>query len=153
MNLRRRRKLIAVALIVLGAGAATALALRAFQQNLLYFYSPGQVVRGEAPVHRKFRIGGLVVAGSVKRNPGDLSVSFVLTDTQNEIRVSYDGILPDLFREGQGIVANGELRPDGTFAASEVLAKHDEKYMPPEVADALKRAGNHLDYSRFKQQR
>ena len=99
MNLRRRRKLITIALIVLGAGAATALALRAFQQNLLYFYSPGQVARGEAPANRKFRVGGLVVAGSVKRNPGDLSVSFVLTDTQNEIRVNYDGILPDLFRE------------------------------------------------------
>lgn len=151
MNLRRRRIAITLGLILIGAGAATGLALKAFQENLLYFYSPSQVTAGEAPSSRKFRIGGLVAAGSVKRDAHSLAVTFVLTDTLNDIAVSYDGILPDLFREGQGIVANGELRPDGTFAAAEVLAKHDENYMPPEVADALKAAGAQIPISAFRQ--
>jgi cytochrome c-type biogenesis protein CcmE len=130
-----------VIFIVAGVGIATALALKAFQSNLLYFYSPVQVAAGEAPTARPFRIGGLVVEGSVKRNPENLVVRFTLTDTLEEIKVDYEGILPDLFREGQGIVANGQLQPDGTFKAFEVLAKHDENYMPPEVADALSKAG------------
>ena len=146
MNPRRRKLMLSVTFIVLGMGVATALALKAFQQNLLYFYSPAQVAAGEAPTTRPFRIGGLVVAGSVKRDVESLAVRFVLTDTLREITVDYEGILPDLFREGQGIVANGRLRPDGTFEASEVLAKHDENYMPPEVADALTAAGVQLPY-------
>jgi cytochrome c-type biogenesis protein CcmE len=141
VNPRRRKILLSVIFIVIGVGIATALALKAFQSNLLYFYSPGQVVAGEAPTERPFRIGGLVVDGSVKRNPENLVVRFTLTDTIEEITVNYEGILPDLFREGQGIVANGRLLPDGTFEAFEVLAKHDENYMPPEVADALSKAG------------
>jgi len=141
MNPRRRKLLLSVIFIVAGMGIATALALKAFQANLLYFYSPMQVVAGEAPTARPFRIGGLVVEGSVSRNPESLAVKFTLTDTLEEINVTYDGILPDLFREGQGIVANGQLLPDGTFDAFEVLAKHDENYMPPEVADALAKAG------------
>lgn len=144
MNPHRRKLLLSVIFIVAGVGVATALALKAFQANLLYFYSPAQVAGGEAPTARPFRIGGLVVEGSVKRNPANLVVSFTLTDTLEEIIVSYEGILPDLFREGQGIVANGHLLPDGTFEAFEVLAKHDENYMPPEVADALSRAGAEL---------
>ncbi|MBI2993755.1 MAG: cytochrome c maturation protein CcmE [Gammaproteobacteria bacterium] len=152
MNPRRRRIVIAVAVMLIGVGTAAALALRAFQENLLYFYSPTLVAAGEAPANRKFRIGGLVVPGSVMRNPDTLAVSFALTDTLHQVRVNYEGILPDLFREGQGIVANGELLADGTFGATEVLAKHDENYMPPEVADALKAAGSSLDYSKFKHQ-
>jgi len=144
MNPHRRKLLLTVIFIVIGVGSATALALKAFQANLLYFYSPVQVAAGEAPTARPFRIGGLVVEGSVARNPESLVVKFTLTDTLEEINVSYDGILPDLFREGQGIVANGNLRADGTFEAFEVLAKHDENYMPPEVAEALSRAGAEL---------
>jgi cytochrome c-type biogenesis protein CcmE len=147
MHPRRRRMLVGIVLIVLGMGTATGLALRAFQENLLYFYSPSQIAAGEAPAARAFRVGGLVVDGSVSRDPQSLAVSFVLTDTLNEVRVFYDGILPDLFREGQGIVANGRLREDGAFAAAEVLARHDETYMPPEVADALTRAGAQMPHA------
>jgi cytochrome c-type biogenesis protein CcmE len=115
---------------------ALTLAGRAFQENLLYFFSPSQVSAGEAP-HRAFRLGGMVVKDSVKREPGSLTIRFVLSDFAHEVPVQYTGVLPDLFREGQGIVARGRLESDGTFVAEEVLAKHDEKYMPPEVADAL----------------
>jgi len=118
-------------------GIAVAFALNAFRQNLLFFFSPSQVLAGEAPPNHAFRVGGLVVGGSVLRTPGVLTVHFKVTDTVNQLAVEYDGILPDLFREGQGIVAQGELRDDGVFVASEVLAKHDENYMPPEVADAI----------------
>ena len=150
MNPRRRKILFSVIFIIVGMAAATALALKAFQENLLYFYSPSQVVAGEAPSSRNFRIGGLVVVNSVERDPETLFVQFKLTDTLQEVTVNYEGILPDLFREGQGIVANGQLRADGSFAASEVLAKHDENYMPVEVADALKKAGADMpfDYTR-----
>ncbi len=150
MNPRRRKILFSVIFIITGMAAATALALKAFQENLLYFYSPSQVVAGEAPSSRNFRIGGLVVVNSVERDPETLFVQFKLTDTLQEVTVNYEGILPDLFREGQGIVANGQLRADGSFAASEVLAKHDENYMPVEVADALKKAGADMpfDYTR-----
>ena len=132
-------------------GIATFLALRAFQENLLYFYTPSQVYNGEAPKSRPFRIGGLVSEGSVVRNPQNLEVAFVLTDTLHDIRVTYKGILPDLFREGQGIVANGRLGGDGVFVADEVLAKHDENYMPPEVADALDKAGVKHTYGRYRE--
>lgn len=141
MNKRRKKILLGVVLMVTGIGVATALALKAFQSNLLYFYSPSQVASGEAPTNRSFRIGGLVTQGSVKRDPDSLYVQFVLTDTAKEVTVSYDGILPDLFREGQGIVANGSLQDDGIFVADQVLAKHDENYMPPEVIAALEQAG------------
>ena len=141
-----------VVFIVLGMATAAALALKAFNENLLYFYSPTQVVNGEAPTTRPFRVGGIVVDNSVQRNPESLVVRFVLTDTLQEITVHYDGILPDLFREGQGIVANGKLQPDGSFTATEVLAKHDENYMPPEVADALAAAGADIPVSKFKTQ-
>jgi cytochrome c-type biogenesis protein CcmE len=133
----RKKRLITVALIVAGGGLAAALILTAFEKNLMYFYSPSEVVAGEAPAGRKFRVGGLVVDGSVKRDPDTLTVEFTITDTAHEITVAYAGILPDLFREGQGIVAHGRARPDGVFEASEVLAKHDENYMPPEVASAI----------------
>ncbi len=141
MNPRRRKLLITATFIVVGVSAATLLGLKAFKENLLYFYSPSQIAAGEAPQTRSFRAGGLVVKGSVARDPESLIVEFVLTDTIENITVVFDGILPDLFREGQGIVANGNLQTDGKFEAFEVLAKHDENYMPPEVADALTKAG------------
>jgi cytochrome c-type biogenesis protein CcmE len=127
-----------VAAILAGVGIATAFALQAFQQNLLYYYSPTQILAGEAPDARSFRVGGLVQDGSVQRAPGSLEVRFTLTDFANTVGVSYTGVLPDLFREGQGIIARGKLKDDGVFVAEEVLAKHDENYMPPEVKDSLK---------------
>lgn len=151
MNPRRRRLLIGVVLTVLGAGTAAALALRAFQENLLYFYSPSQVVSGEAPLGRAFRVGGIVAEGSVHRDPESLAVSFALTDTLQSVHVIYDDVLPDLFREGQGIVANGRLLDDGRFQAAQVLAKHDENYMPPEVADSLAKAGVKIPHEAFRQ--
>jgi len=135
----RRRRMVLVGLVVLGVGAAVAFALTAFQENLLYFYSTSDVVAGKAPEDRPFRIGGMVTDGSVVRQPGSLEVRFVLTDYAEDVTVSYSGVLPDLFREGQGIVARGRLAGEGLFVAEEVLAKHDEKYMPPEVADSLKK--------------
>ena len=141
MNPKRRKLLLMTIFIVVGTGTAVGLVLTAFQQNLLYFYSPLQVKDGEAPTARAFRIGGLVINGSVKRDPNSLAVQFGLTDTVDKITVIYNGVLPDLFREGQGIIANGRLLPNGEFKADEVLAKHDAKYMPPEVADAIKKAG------------
>jgi cytochrome c-type biogenesis protein CcmE len=126
-----------VAAIIAGVGIATAFALQAFQQNLLYYYSPTQILAGEAPDARSFRVGGLVQDGSVQRAPGSLEVRFTLTDFANTVGVSYTGVLPDLFREGQGIIARGKLKDDGVFVAEEVLAKHDENYMPPEVKDSL----------------
>ncbi len=137
MTPTRKKRLIMVAVIVVGMGIATALILTAFEKNLMYFYSPSEVIAGDAPAGRKFRVGGLVVDGSVQRIADGLTVQFTVTDTVHEVTVVYDGILPDLFREGQGIIAHGRIRDDGVFEASEVLAKHDENYMPPEVASAL----------------
>ncbi len=134
----RRKRMLTVAAILVGVGIATTFALQAFQKNLLYYYSPSQIKSGEAPATRSFRVGGLVEDGSLKREPGSLEVHFVLTDFAEETVVSYTGVLPDLFREGQGVIARGKLQPDGTFVAEEVLAKHDENYMPPEVKDSLK---------------
>jgi len=125
--------------IVAAVGIAAALVLNAFQSNLVFFYSPSQVAAKEAPVGRTFRLGGLVKAGSVQRDGVD--VHFQVTDTVQTIPVRYRGILPDLFKEGKGVVAQGQVGNDGVFVAREVLAKHDENYMPPEAADALKRAG------------
>ncbi|MGH8597473.1 MAG: cytochrome c maturation protein CcmE [Gammaproteobacteria bacterium] len=136
----RQRRTTAIVLLVFGVGTATALILQAFRENLLYFYSPSEIVAGNAPRERDFRIGGMVVKGSVKRIPRTLDVVFVLSDYRHQTAVRYAGILPDLFREGQGIVANGRLQADGSFVAREVLAKHDENYMPPEVAASLKQA-------------
>ena len=140
MTPRRKKRLIFVAALVLGVGAAVALALTAFRENLLYFYSPTQVLSGEAPTGHPIRLGGLVEQGSVAREADGLTVRFSLTDTVQTVPVRYTGILPDLFREGQGIVATGRLNGAGLFVADQVLAKHDENYMPPEVADALKTA-------------
>ena len=151
MNPRRRKMLFGIIFIVLGVAVATTLGLKAFQENLLYFYSPSQIANGEAPDARSFRIGGMVVDGSVKRDPDSLKVSFVLTDTAKNVGVNYEGILPDLFREGQGIVANGQLGKDGVFIAEEVLAKHDENYMPPEVAEALANAGADVEYGKYRE--
>jgi cytochrome c-type biogenesis protein CcmE len=134
----RRKRLYMVAGIIAGVGLATGIALLAFRDNLSYFYNPSQIVAGEAPTLRSFRVGGLVTKGSLKRSPGSLEVRFVLTDLAQNVTVSYSGVLPDLFREGQGVIAHGRLGEGGVFVADEVLAKHDEKYMPPEVAKSLK---------------
>lgn len=139
MNKRSRRKVLIIA-VLFGVTVATVLGLTAFQENLLYFYSPAQVKAGEAPDSHSFRIGGLVVDGSVIRAEDSLQVQFDVTDNEETVTIQYTGILPDLFREGQGIVAMGSLQANGLFIAQEVLAKHDENYMPPEVADALKAA-------------
>jgi cytochrome c-type biogenesis protein CcmE len=132
-----------MALIVAGLcalGIAAVLVLNAFRSNLVFFFTPTQVAANEAPRDRTFRIGGLVQAGSVKREGDGVTVSFIVTDTSKQVPVTYKGILPDLFKEGKGVVAQGRLGADGVFSASEVLAKHDENYMPPEAADAVERA-------------
>ena len=134
----RQKRMATVVAIIAGVGIATSFALKAFNQNLLYYYSPTQISAGEAPSARSFRVGGLVENGSLKREPGSLEVRFILTDYAHQQSVSYTGVLPDLFREGQGVIARGKMGSDGMFVAEEVLAKHDENYMPPEVKDSLK---------------
>jgi cytochrome c-type biogenesis protein CcmE len=136
----RRQRLIFVGVVLAGVAVATALALTAIGENMLYFYSPSQIAAGEAPRGHELRVGGLVVNGSVARQADGLEVRFVLTDTSATVPVAYTGILPDLFREGQGIVAMGKIDAAGVFQAREVLAKHDENYMPPEIAEALELA-------------
>ena len=133
----RRKRLMIILLSIAGVSLAAGLILTAFNENLMYFYSPTEVREGEAPNSRPFRLGGMVVEGSILRPPEGLSVWFTLSDYNAEQVVYYEGILPDLFREGQGVVAHGSLNDSGVFVASEVLAKHDENYMPPEVADAM----------------
>jgi cytochrome c-type biogenesis protein CcmE len=140
MTPKRRKRLILIAMMIAGVGVAIAVALKAFNENLMFFYTPSAVAGGEAPTGHLIRVGGLVTNGSVKRQPDGLTVTFDITDYAETIKVQYTGILPDLFREGQGIVARGRLQDGNLFIAEEVLAKHDEKYMPPEVADALKTA-------------
>jgi len=140
MKPHRKRRLTFVLLIILGLGASVGLGLYAMQKNINLFYSPKDLAENEAPHNVLIRLGGLVVKGSVSRNQDDLKVRFKLTDNAQEVDVEYEGILPDLFREGQGIVTMGKLKDDGTFVASEVLAKHDENYMSPEVAAAIKEA-------------
>ena len=138
MKPARRQRLILIILMLTGAALATAFALKAFNENLMYFFSTSEVSEGKAPKSAPFRLGGMVVKGSVERSSETLLVKFRLTDFSHEVSVEYIGILPDLFREGQGIVARGRLNAYGHFIAEEVLAKHDENYMPPEVKASLK---------------
>ncbi len=134
----RKKRLALITLMIVGVAVATTLALKAFNENLMFFFSATEVKQGKAPEGKKFRLGGMVVNGSVKREDKSLVVAFDLTDNQSVVTVRYEGILPDLFREGQGIVAKGKLNNEGDFIAEEVLAKHDENYMPPEVAESMK---------------
>jgi cytochrome c-type biogenesis protein CcmE len=134
----KRFMLIAIALILLGL--AVMLILNALKSNMVFFYSPSQVMQGEVPKNTSFRIGGLVVPASLQRGDDGLTVRFAITDTAQSVNVIYQGVLPDLFKEGKGVVAQGRLQANGVFSASEVLAKHDENYMPPEAAAALKQA-------------
>ena len=142
----KRIALIVAAMAILGI--AVTLVLSAFNSNLVFFFTPTQVAAHEAPQGRNFRIGGLVEKGSVKRQPDGLTVWFIVTDTAKSVPVTFTGILPDLFKEGKGVVAQGKLGADGVFSATEVLAKHDENYMPPEAADAVERANKAMKESR-----
>ena len=136
----RQRRLYWVLGIIAGVGLAAALALRAFQQNVMYYYDPTRIAAGEVLPGQRFRLGGMVEKGSLRRTPGSLEISFVVTDFRHSVPVHYDKVTPDLFREGAGVVAHGRLDASGIFMADEVLAKHDEKYMPPEVARSLQQA-------------
>ena len=136
----RTKRALAIVAGVATLGVATALVLNAFQSNLVFFFSPSQVASNEAPKDRAFRIGGMVEDGSLQRDANGLTVRFVVTDTAKTVPVTYTGMLPDLFSEGKGVVAQGKLGPDGVFVADQVLAKHDENYMPPEAAEALAKA-------------
>ena len=141
MTPARKKRLLLIALMVAGIAVGVGFALKALNQNIMFFFSPSDIAAGKAPHNKDFRVGGVVVEGTVKR-PGDgLTVQFDLTDNAETVTVKYTGILPDLFREGQGIIANGKLNGDGDFVANEVLAKHDENYMPPEVMEAMKKSG------------
>ncbi len=144
----RKRRLILVSLLIVGVSIAVGLMLMALGENLNVFYTPTQVHAGEVPSGHTFRVGGIVEEGSVVHDPDSLAVTFIVTDTANTTTIKYDGILPDLFREGQGILAEGKLDENGIFIATRVLAKHDEKYMPPEVDDALKAAQDIGAYKR-----
>ena len=144
MSPRQKRRLAFVAVLATGAVAATALVLYSLGQNLLYFYTPSQIVHGEAPGQRMVNIGGIVVEGSVVHAEDTPTVSFALTDMHETVALVYTGLLPDLFREGQGVIATGSLGSDGVFVADRVLAKHDENYMPPEVAETLKKSDRPL---------
>jgi cytochrome c-type biogenesis protein CcmE len=132
----RHQRLFAIGLVLAGVGLGTTFLLKAMNQNILYYYSPTQLEAGEAPEDRRFRVGGLVVDNSIARAEGSMDVRFTLTDEAHMVPVVYSGILPDLFREGQGIIAHGRMQ-GGEFVADEILAKHDENYMPPEVAASL----------------
>jgi cytochrome c-type biogenesis protein CcmE len=139
---KRQRRMAAVSALLVGLGIATALGITAFKKNLMYFYTPSDLVTGSVAPGQRLRLGGLVERGSVKHGEG-LAVDFVLGDCTHSLPVRYDGILPDLFREGQGIVATGTMSGDGRFKADEVLAKHDENYMPPQLAKSLKDGEGH----------
>ncbi|MCG8316201.1 MAG: cytochrome c maturation protein CcmE [Pseudomonadales bacterium] len=141
MNPKRKQRLLIIVGIVFGVSVAAAMIGVALKENINLFFTPTQVAGGEAPVGRTIRVGGLVVEGSLKRTEG-LNVSFDVTDQAESTTIHFDGILPDLFREGQGIIALGQIGADGRFVAEEVLAKHDEEYMPPEVKDAIEKAGH-----------
>ena len=139
MTPTRRRRLYWVLGILAGVAIAGTLALQAFRSNVMFFFDPSQIVAGEVKSGQRFRMGGMVEKGSLVRQPGSLDVRFAVTDFKQTVHVRYSGVLPDLFREGAGVVAHGRLATDGDFVADEVLAKHDEKYMPPEVARSLKK--------------
>ncbi len=141
MKPARRKRLIAISFLVIAVAMAIGLVLYALRQNINLFYTPSQVFAGEVPKDQQFRIGGLVEKGSVKRDQTDLTIYFQLSDQVHAVTVKYTGILPDLFREGQGIVATGKLNAEGVFVADQILAKHDEKYTPPEVKYSLEKAG------------
>jgi len=136
----RTKRALAIVSGLAALGIASALVLNAFNSNLVFFFSPTQVLAHEAPRDRSFRIGGLVEEGSLQREPTGLTIRFVVTDLAKRVPVTYTGLLPDLFKEGKGVVAQGKLGADGVFRAEQVLAKHDENYMPPEAAEALKKA-------------
>jgi len=136
----RHQRMVAIAAGIALIAIAAALVLNAFQGNVVFFFSPSQIAAKEAPLEKTFRVGGMVEKGSLKRQADGLTVTFIVTDTAQSIPVTYTGILPDLFKEGKGVVAQGKLGPDGAFHASEVLAKHDENSMPPEAAHALSKA-------------
>ncbi|MFM7395528.1 MAG: cytochrome c maturation protein CcmE [Gammaproteobacteria bacterium] len=134
----RQRRITLVVGILVGVSIAGVLALNAFRENVMFFFDPSQVAAGEAPIEKRFRLGGMVRPGTVDREAGSLDMSFVVTDFKHDVRVVYSGVVPDLFRENQGVVAHGRLGSNGVFVADEILAKHDENYMPPEVAKAIK---------------
>lgn len=150
MSKVHKLRLVFVLSMVLGIGTASTLVLSALRENINLFYTPTQIANGEAPIDTRIRAGGMVEAGSLQRSSDSLDVKFVVTDLKKSVTISYRGILPDLFREGQGIVALGKLNADGVLVADEVLAKHDEKYMPPEVAKALKDSGQSSGVSEKK---
>ncbi len=137
----RRQRMLAVGLVVVGMSIATALTLSAFRDNMMFYIELSDVAAGNVPSDRDYRVGGLVTPGSVQRTPGELTVTFTLNDLRHSLDVRHAGILPDLFREGQGIIAHGRLDETGVFVAHTVLAKHDENYMPPEVAESLAKQG------------
>ena len=141
MKPARKKRLTLIVLMVAGIAVGLFFALQSLNQNIMFFFTPTEVAEGKAPQGRLFRMGGMVVNGSVSRPGEGLTVHFDLTDNESNVTVMYTGILPDLFREGQGIIANGQLDKDGAFVAQEVLAKHDENYMPPEEAEAMKKSG------------
>jgi cytochrome c-type biogenesis protein CcmE len=140
MNPVRRKRLILISIMLAGVGSAVAFALYAFNQNMMFYYSPTEVMNGKAPAHAHIRLGGVVVKGTFKHLPKSIRSQFEVSDGNKSVEVQYDGVLPDLFREGQVILAKGALDKDGMFVADEVLAKHDEKYMPREVVDSLNKA-------------
>lgn len=142
MTPTRKRRLIAAIVIIIGVGTAAVVAMKSLNENMLFFVSPTDVEEQSLPAGKRFRLGGLVQGGSLSRASDSLAVKFIVTDGAHSVDVRFDGILPDLFREGQGIIAIGELSSAGHFEAAEVLAKHDENYMPPEVADALEKSGH-----------
>jgi len=141
----RKKRLFFIIFLIAGVTVAAGFAMYAFNQNLMFYFSHTDVKQGKAPVNKIFRMGGMVVEGTFKKEPKSLKVHFDLTDYEKTVSVEYEGILPDLFREGQGIISRGKLNEQGVFVAEEVLAKHDENYMPPEVAESLKKAKDKLD--------
>lgn len=145
MKSARKKRLFFIVFLVVGVTLAAGFAMYAFNQNLMFYFSPTDVKQGKAPVDKLFRMGGMVVEGSFKKEKKSLMVHFDLTDFEKTVSVEYEGILPDLFREGQGIISRGKLNAQDVFVAEEVLAKHDENYMPPEVAESLKKAKEKLE--------
>ncbi len=145
MKPARKKRLFFIVFLIAGVTLAAGFAMYAFNQNLMFYFSPTDIKQGKAPVNKIFRMGGMVVEGTFKKEPKSLKVHFDLTDFDKTVSVEYEGILPDLFRAGQGIISRGKLNAQGVFIAEEVLAKHDENYMPPEVAESLKKAKMKLE--------